>query len=312
MERKISASVQTEDADTSLKHFLRVRLGLTKQEISRAKFRDGGICVNGERKKVNAKVAPGDYVEVLLEEGNQSSPRLSSVRVPFSVLYEDCDVLVVDKPSGILTHPRGGSTQTLANGLAAFLRERGEDSVIRIVGRLDKDTSGAVLAVKNRAAGFRLARQREQGLFFKTYLALAVGVPKESSGWIRTPIGADQEHRGRMKVLEEGKPAATWYEVMKVREDGISLLRLRIETGRTHQIRVHMASVGCPLLGDPLYGGKVEGLFGADSTVPAMGRTALHAAQLSFLQPFTGERIEVAAPLPADMGKFVLPDSLSL
>ena len=310
MKRGITCTVQKEDAGRLLKHFLKTPMGLSEKEIRRAKFREDGLRVNGQRRKTNALLREGDRIEVLLETGEETSSRLSASRFPLEILYEDADLLAVNKPSGLKTHPNGRDGEdTLANRLAAYLREKGEDSVIRIAGRLDRDTSGAVLAVKNRAAGARLARQRERGDFFKTYLAVVKGVPREPCAWIRTSIGADPERRGRMKISENGKTAATWYEVV----DGCkeyALLRLRIETGRTHQIRVHLASIGGPLLGDSLYGGEEAGW--ADGVRPIIGRTALHAARLSFSQPFTGERIEVEAPLPADMGKFLLQDGISL
>lgn len=303
--------VQKEDAGRILKHFLKTPMGLSQREISRAKFREDGIRINGARRKVNAALLEGDRVEVLLETKREVSTGLTASPEPLKVLYEDEDLLVADKPSGLKIHPnRKSDGDTLANRLAAYLREQGQDSVIRIVGRLDQDTSGVLLAVKNRAAGARLARQREQGILRKTYLALVQGAPKEESGWIRLPIGPDLEHRGRMRISTDGKPASTWYETVAVPEQGVSLLRLRIETGRTHQIRVHMAAIGCPLLGDPIYGDAALAKSGEvceTGTPPKMKRAALHAAELSFLQPFTGARICVKAGLPEDMREICLP-----
>ncbi len=294
MERQLSAIVQKEEEGMSLQRFLHKRLGLTTKEISRAKFREKGICVNQKRRKVKVLLHQGDVVEVQLETRDQKSAQLLSAEGSLSILYEDQDVIVVDKPSGLVVHPSGFHyTDTLANRLASYLREKGEDSVIRILGRLDKDTSGAVLAVKNRVAGARLERQREKGTFYKTYLAITCGYPCLASGWIREPIGADTSQRGRMKIDPMGKAASTWYETIK-RIGNHSLIRLRLDTGRTHQIRVHMASISCPLMGDPLYG----------KTATDMKRTALHAESIDFYQPFTGEKLHVRAPLPEDMKKY--------
>lgn len=315
MEKKVSGIAEKEDAGIRLEHFLRRRMYLTKNEISRAKFRPGGICVNGERRKVNVLLEAGDLVEVLLETEGEVSEGLKAFAGSLAVLYEDQDVIVVDKPSGLTVHPVGRADgDTLANRLAAYLRGKGEDSVIRIFGRLDKDTSGVVLAVKNRGAAVRLERQREKGQLFKNYLAIAEGVPEPGEGKIDKPLGAVPGERNRMRISQEGKRAITYYTLLdevhlprrecvweapggynlldQREEKKYALVSLRLETGRTHQIRVHMASAGCPLLGDPLYG---------NGAVPGMERTALHAWRIHFLQPFTEEELQVEAPLPEDM-----------
>ena len=317
MEKRVNGVVEKVDEGIRLEHFLRGRMGLTKNEISRAKFRRDGICVNGERRKVNTLLKTGDFVEVLLETGEEVSKSVEAFDGGLLVLYEDQDVLVADKPSGLTVHPVGRTDlDTLAGRLAAYLRGKGEDSVIRIFGRLDKDTSGVVLAVKNRGAAVRLERQREQGRLFKSYLAIVEGVPKPGEGRIDKPLGPVPGVRNRMCVDPEGKRAVTFYTLMgnmelyKGKDDNsafagcgcgeikksCALVGLRLETGRTHQIRVHMASIGCPLLGDPLYG---------NGKLPGMGRTALHARQLHFLQPFTGEELQVEAPVPEDMKQFL-------
>lgn len=296
MEKRVRGRVENEDTGIRLEHFLRQRLHLTKNEISRAKFCENGICVNGVRRKVNTCLEAGDLVEVLLETGAETSEGLSESRKGIAVLYEDGDVLVVDKPSGLPVHPSGKrDADTLANRLAFYLREKGEDSVIRIFGRLDKDTSGVVLAVKNRGAALRLERQRAAGELQKVYLAVTEGIPEPAEGRVELPLQPDPEDRRRMKADFGGKRAVTCYETLEVNEDGErikTMVRLRLLTGRMHQIRVHMASIGCPLLGDPLYG---------NGAVPGMGRTALHAQYICFRQPFSGEEIQVEAEVPEDM-----------
>lgn len=294
MKKTINGTVSEQDNGIRLETFLKRRLGLTKNEISRAKFRENGICVNGKRRKVSTFLAAGDQVEVLLETGNERSEGLKASKKKLSVLYEDEDVIVTDKPAGISVHPAGRKDEdTLANRLAFHLQSKGEDSVIRIFGRLDKDTSGVVLAAKNRAAATRLERQRGNGSILKSYLAITKGIPEPANGHIHAPLGPDPQKKKQMRVAPEGKPAVTHYETL-ASGHGLALLSLRLETGRTHQIRVHMASIGCPLLGDPLYG---------NGAVPGMERTALHARSLSFLQPFTGEKLHVEAPVPEDMSR---------
>lgn len=287
----MTAIVPSKDDNLKLEAFLKTRFHLTKNEISRAKFRENGICVNGERTRTNALLKTGDLIEILLEAEQATSKKLPGSDSKISILYEDTDVIIIDKPAGISIHPaRKNDADTLANRLAYYLRSKGEDSVIRFFGRLDQDTSGVVLAVKNRSAATRLERQREKHILYKSYLAITDGIPDPPAGKITLPLAPDPGNRSQMCVTPEGKPAVTRCETLMSRE-GHALIRLRLETGRTHQIRVHMASVGCPLLGDPLYG---------NDTILNINRTALHARMIHFLQPFTGEEKEVKAPLPED------------
>ncbi len=300
MKKTMIGRVSGQDDGMKLETFLKRRLRLTKNEISRAKFRENGICVNKEQRNVSALLSAGDLVEVLMETENETSKNLKASKKEISVLYEDTDIIVTDKPSGICVHPSDSRDgDTLANRLAFYLRNKGEDSVIRIFGRLDRDTSGVVLAAKNRAAATRLERQRKNGQLFKTYLAITEGIPLPVNGTIRAPLGPDPKNRKQMCVTPAGKPAVTHYETLAM-QNGLAFVRLRLETGRTHQIRVHMASAGCPLLGDPLYG---------NGDTPKIRRTALHAQTICFLQPFTGEMRQAAAPVPQDMNAigFFLP-----
>ena len=168
MKKKLTAIVSSKDSNLKLETFLKTRLRLTKNEISRAKFRENGICVNKERQKTNTLLKTGDLVEILLETGQETSKKLPGSGSNLSILYEDSDVIVLNKPAGISVHPAGkNDTDTLANRLAYYLRSKNEDSVIRIFGRLDQDTSGVVLAVKNRSAATRLERQRETHILSK-------------------------------------------------------------------------------------------------------------------------------------------------
>ncbi|HCT90134.1 MAG TPA: hypothetical protein DF613_01940 [Lachnospiraceae bacterium] len=292
LEKKINGRVSEADAGIRLEHFLKNRLHLTKNEISRAKFREKGICVNGERRRISAFLESGDLVEVLLEGRDEFSKSLRISVKDIAVLYEDEDVIIIDKPAGISVHPTGKKdSDTMANRLSFYLQSKGQSSVIRILGRLDKDTSGVLLAAKNRAAATRLERQRETGIFFKSYLAVAENVPDPASGQIHTPLVQDIRLRNRMCTAPKGKRAVTHYETIEA-QGNCALLGLRLETGRTHQIRVHMASIGCPLIGDPMYG---------NGSQAEMNRTALHARSIHFLHPFTGKELLVEAPVPEDM-----------
>lgn len=292
MQKSVSGTVSCQDNGLRLEQFLKTELHLSKNEISRAKFRENGICVNGKRRRIDFSLKTGDLVEILLETDDKTSESLTASGEDLFVLYEDDDVIVLDKPAGISVHPAGRKdTDTLANRLAFYLRDKKEDSVIRIPGRLDKDTSGAVLAVKNRAAATRLERQRADGTLLKNYLAITEQVPEPPAGVIRLPIGIDPQKWNQMCITSDGKTAVTHYDTVRAGES-CALIRLSLETGRTHQIRVHMAAVGCPLLGDSIYG---------NGAVPDMKRTALHARSIRFLQPFTGEELLIEAPLPDDM-----------
>ena len=291
MKKQIESYVTEE---MTLEKFLNKEMGLTKRQIRQAKYRESGICVNDVRSRVSTVLKSGDLVRVLLEEDDQESSQIISREGKLQILYEDEDILAVDKPAGVVVHPSHGHYEdSLSNMAAGYFRERGISAVIRPVGRLDKDTSGIVLFAKNQVAAARLMQQKETGVFYKEYLALVQGHPVPEKNTISLDLAKDTDTLMMMKITEKGLPAVTHYEVVDYFES-YSLVRVTIETGRTHQIRVHMASIGHPLLGDPLYG---TGLF--------MKRTALHAASCSFLQPFTNEKICLKAEISEDMKNLI-------
>lgn len=287
MEKRLEAYVGEAG---KLEQFLRKEMKLTQRQIRQAKYRESGICVNGIRSRISYMLKPGDLVSVLLEEESLESTQLISGTGELEVLYEDEDILAVNKPAGIVVHPSHGHYEdSLSNMAAGYFRERGMAVKIRPVGRLDKDTSGIVLFAKNQVAAARLSGQKASGIYDKEYLALVQGIPAVHKNTICTDLAKDADSLMKMKTTENGLHAITHYEVLQ--EFGIySLLRISIDTGRTHQIRVHMASIGHPLLGDHLYG-----------TDRSIGRTALHASFCRFVQPFTEEAIEISAELPGDM-----------
>lgn len=272
--------------------------GFSKKEISRAKFIPEGIRNNGVRCRVTDKVMPGDLVQICLEEEGEDSCQLEERDGEPVILYEDRDLLAVYKAPGIVTHPRGGHYgDTLANQIVGYFRRKGESHSVRPVGRLDRETSGVVIFAKNQISAARLQRQREEGRFRKTYLAVVMG-EMERDGLLHRmerPIGTDSENRLKMCIDEiQGKYACTEYQVLESK-DGISLVQVQLGTGRTHQIRVHMASLGHPLAGDQLYGADRE------KNPLHIHRAALHAWKTCLEQPVTGEQIEIDAPLPRDM-----------
>ena len=223
-----------------------------------------------------------------------------------SILYEDENLLFVNKPAGIVCHPsQGHLTDSLASGVAAYFLEQEELSQVHLIGRLDKDTSGILGIAKNKVTAERMIALREQGKVQKEYLALVNGCPPKEEGSIE--IGM-KEYRnresgdGRLRMCRDisssGKHAMTHYQVIQ-RLSGYTLCRVHIETGRTHQIRFHMAQIGCPLMGDDLYGSSMK------QSEKAIDRTALHAYRSCFSHPFTGEKVELTAPLPDDMKKML-------
>ena len=276
-----------QDDGVRLELILKRRLGLSVRQIRQLKFLSDGITVNGQKQRIVYSVHSGDRIRVTFSEQNRNVQELPFLEKPLHILYEDEDLLVVDKKAGEVCHPAHGHYQdTLANQAAAYLAGCGsEKAPIRCIGRLDKDTSGTLLFAKNRLAAERLARQKEEGVFRKEYLALVNGIFPVSnrSGEICLPLAPLPGSLMKTQVSGNGKRALTRYEVL-CSDRHCSLVLCRIETGRTHQIRVHMAAIGHPLVGDPLYG---------NDTHVSSTRTALHAWRLYLKQPVTGEELMI-------------------
>lgn len=254
---------------------------------------DGAVTCGGERVKKNRKTVSGEAYVVELPDPEPVEAEAQDI--PLDVVYEDEDVIVVNKPVGMVVHPAAGHPDgTLVNALLYHCGSSlsGINGKLRpgIVHRIDRDTSGLIIAAKNDAAHLSLAEQLEEHSLYREYHAIAVGGFREGSGTVDAPIARHPTDRKRMAVdREKGKRAVTHWEVME-RYSGYTYLKCRLETGRTHQIRIHLASIGHPLLGDVVYGAK--------KPVPGLAGQCLHARKLSFTHPRTGERVTVECPLP--------------
>ena len=250
---------------------------------------EGHVRVDGRAAAASLKVRSGETVEVVLApRPADTAHRPEAIQLP--VVHEDASLLVIDKPAGLVVHPGSGNwSGTMLNAL--LHHAPGIEALPRagIVHRLDKDTSGLLVVAKNEAAQLALVRQLQARTVKRTYLALVRG-NLEAGGTIDAPIGRHPVHRTRMAVVASGKPAVTHYRVRR-RFAAHTLLECDLETGRTHQIRVHLASIGHPLEGDPVYAGKARAAF---------RRQALHAWKLAFVHPGTGKTVRFESPLPGD------------
>ena len=256
-------------------------------------LKDGKVSINGKTQKASSKVAAGDAVLVLLPEPEELN--VEPENIPLDILYEDDDLLVVNKPKGMVVHPAAGhSSGTLVNAVLYHCRGNlsGINGVLRpgIVHRIDKDTTGALLVCKNDTAHRDLAEQLKCHSIRRRYRAVVQGNLKDDEGTIEGPIGRHPTDRKKMAINHKnGKDAVTYYKVLE-RFGQATYVECRLETGRTHQIRVHMASIGHPLLGDTVYGSSRNPYH--------LEGQALHAMILGFVHPRTGEYMEFTAPLP--------------
>ena len=282
---------ETQERDEGLKirDVLKRRLDFSTRLIRKLK-EEGGVFLDGEGRWLNVPVRKGQLIEVRFpEEKNWFEPQ----EIPLDIRWEDEDLLILNKQPGIVVHPtKGHPSGTIANGLAYYMMQKGENWKIRFVNRLDMDTSGLLIVSKNAFSQEHLQQQMKSGTIVKKYLAVVEGILEEEEGVIDLPIGLIGENEVGRCVREDGYPSVTKYK--KIREIGKerTLAELTLETGRTHQIRVHMSHIGHPVTGDSLYG---------KPDPESIGRQALHAWALSFDHPITKQRIEITAELPADM-----------
>ena len=338
--KRLQIRIEPEDAGMKLEHYLRQKLQFTKAQIRSMKFRENGLLIDGVRVRISHMLQAGENLEILLEDEGRTSEHLEATAEPIEILYEDEDLIVVWKEAGLVVHPSHGHyADTLSNRVHAYFAGKNMQVMIRSIGRLDRDTSGIVVFAKNQVAAARLWEQKEDGRFWKEYLAVCSGIMEpdkksqtevqeemkielhkeqqkereteperevqeekktelkwelQDEKWhtITAPIGKLPGDLMRMCVTGDGKPAVTHYQILQQWE-ARALVRVRIEPGRTHQIRVHMQSIGHPLVGDVLY---AKGYDSAEQnnmpkdTAPMF----LCAWRAALIQPFTGKTLLIA------------------
>ncbi|MFY0546068.1 RluA family pseudouridine synthase [Brevibacillus sp. H7] len=278
-------NVAEEDAGKTVEQIVREKMGVSGRMLQRL-TRSKGIQLNRKPPFLKRQVKPGDRVSIrIADQTPQTGQAAEAIHIPLEILYEDDHLVVVNKPAGMLVHPVGpGETNTLVHALTG----------VHPVHRLDKHTTGAVLLAKS-SYGHQLAdRLLREGGIHREYTAVVCGKLERERGTIDAPIGRDPRHPTKRQVSERGDTAITHFEVV-ARSERSSLVRIRLETGRTHQIRVHFQHIGHPLAGDTMYGGRKMGF----------SRQALHARMLSFAHPLNGQPIVAEAPLPDDMKRFI-------
>lgn len=291
MTRELTAA--TEHAGVRLDAFLSAGGALTRSQAARL-IAEGRVRVNGKPAAKSARLSGGETVTVDVPQLRETA--LPPQDIPLDVVYEDDDVIVVNKPTGLVVHPAPGHPDgTLVNALLHHCGDSlsgiGGEKRPGIVHRIDRDTSGLIIAAKNDAAHLALSAQLKDHSLSRTYECLVTGNMKQDSGTVDAPIGRSSADRKKMAVVPTGRRAVTHWEVV-ARYPGVTHLRCRLETGRTHQIRVHMAHIGHPILGDTVYGAK--------KPVPGLTGQCLHATGLRFIHPRTGEPVELHCPLPPE------------
>lgn len=292
-------NIEIEAVGTRIDKFLVDHL----EDVSRSHLQkwisDGHVLVNGECVKTNYKLRAGDMLNI--NEPEPVEVAIEAVAIDLDIVYEDSDLLIINKPAGMVVHPAPGHyDDTLVNAVMAHCKDdlSGINGELRpgIVHRIDKDTSGLLVICKNDKAHVHVAAQLKEHSITRKYEAIVFNNIKDDEGTIEGPIGRHPKDRKRMTINHrKGKEATTHYRVIERLKDGFTYVQCQLETGRTHQIRVHMASIGHPLLGDPLYGPKKQPI-----NLPGQ---MLHAKTLGFIHPKTGDYIEFSAPLPEAFAK---------
>ena len=292
MNRNIDYIIDEDSAGLRVEQFLR-RKRYSGQNLSEIKRMPKSILVNGVHYYMRQELSKGDHLQVRICE-TQNSEKIPPTKLPLDIIYEDEDLLVLNKPAGMPIHPSlNNYTNSMANALAYYFQSQGKPFIFRCCNRLDRDTSGLTIVSKHLVSGSILSDMTKYREVHREYLAIARGSVTPSEGTIQAPLGRKEgtiiERTGDW---EHGEDAVTHYKVVK-EANGHSLVSLRLETGRTHQIRIHMKYLGYPLIGDYLYNPDME----------YMTRQALHSHHMEFTHPITGEHMSFTAPLPEDMAR---------
>ena len=297
MSRRLELPIGPELAGIKVDTLLKRRLGLSGTVVRRIKWLPDGILLDGRR--VNTRYIPktGEVLSVRLSDPERRSGIVPAPG-PLDVVYEDQDLLVLNKAPGVSVHPGPGHySDTIGNYLLSYYDSKGEEGDFHPVHRLDRGTSGLLVVAKHPHAQEVLKRQLHTQEFRRSYLAVCMGAPTPRSGEVDAPLGPKEGSLVEQTVCPDGKSARTHYETL-TQAGPYALLRLCLETGRTHQIRVHMAYLGHPLAGDFLYGQELPGII---------SRPALHSAELSFRHPITGAYLHMSQPMPQDMVRLLAP-----
>ena len=296
MERILHYTVREEENGLRYEQILR-RKGYSRQCLAHLKQNSGSFRADGENRYLNQRAGMGERLTVRISE-QESSEKIVPVSLPLDLVYEDEDILVVNKPAGMPTHPSMNNyANTLANGLAWYYQSQEKPFIFRCTNRLDRDTSGLTVIAKHMLSSCVLSAMAVRKEIRREYRAIVRGHVEPPEGTIDAPLGRKPGSVLERTVdFEKGESAVTHYRVVK-EQNGHSLVALELETGRTHQIRIHMKYLGFPLVGDYLYNPDME----------YIGRQALHSYRLSFQHPITGERMEFTAPLPEDMERIIGP-----
>jgi len=292
MNRTIEYKIAKEDEGLRIEQFLK-RRGYSSKNLAAIKRMPKSVLVNGEHFYMRQTLNEGDLLAIVISE-TECSEKVPPTEIPLNTVYEDEDIIVINKPAGMPIHPSlNNYTNSMANALAYYYKQQGKPFIFRCCNRLDKDTSGLTVVAKHLVSGNILSNMVKERKFHRQYLAIVRGTVAPSSGTINAPLGRKEGTIIERTVdWEHGENAITHYQVLE-EKNGHSLVSLKLETGRTHQIRIHMKHLGFPLIGDYLYNPDME----------YMERQALHSHKISFTHPITGDYMEFVAPLPEDMKK---------
>ena len=292
MNRNIDYIIDEDSAGLRVEQFLR-RKRYSGQNLSEIKRMPKSILVNGVHYYMRQELSKGDHLQVRICE-TQNSEKIPPTKLPLDIIYEDEDLFVLNKPAGMPIHPSlNNYTNSMANALAYYFQSQGKPFIFRCCNRLDRDTSGLTIVSKHLVSGSILSDMKKYREVHREYLAIARGSVTPSEGTIQAPLGRKEGTIIERTVdWEHGEDAVTHYKVVK-EANGHSLVSLSLETGRTHQIRIHMKYLGYPLIGDYLYNPDME----------YMTRQALHSHHMEFTHPITGEHMSFTAPLPEDMAR---------